>query len=340
VTSAPELSILVVAWNVKDHVLACLAAIFRDATRPALEVILVDNASGDGTVDAVAEQFPHVRIIANADNVGFPRANNQALAQARGRNILYLNPDTEVASGTLLRCMQELDAHPDVGVVGCRLEHPDGRIQYEGARNTYHFRHLAYELLYLHMLLPRSSTFGDHLMGGWDHRTTRDVEAVSGAFLMTRRELAVRLGGLPQDVFMYHEDLSFCLRVLRSGHRLRYLADVATVHYCGESSRKSSARFGLLEVESKLRYIEEADGAVWAVAARGVLAVRSLLRLAVCAVTAAAPGRWKRRHPRVFDWRMHVLQLYWCVARGRALQLAPGGEKWAQSGRATVEVTP
>jgi GT2 family glycosyltransferase len=339
VTRTMELSVVVVAWNVKDHVVACLRAIFSDTSRPDLEVILVDNASSDGTVDAVAVRFPHVRIIANAENVGFPRANNQALAQARGRYILYLNPDTEVAAGTLQRCVRELDAHPDIGVVGCRLEHPDGRIQYEGARNTYHFRHLVYELLYLHMLLARSPTFGDHLIGAWDHRTSRDVEAVSGAFLMTRRALAVELGGLPQDVFMYHEDLSFCLRVLRAGHRLRYLADVVTVHHCGESSRRSSARFGLLEVESKLRYIEEADGAAWAVAARAVLALRSLLRLAVCAVTAAAPQRWKERYPRVFDWRTHVLQLYWCVARGSALRLAPGGEKWAQPASAAEVVS-
>src|SRR5690606_31348674 len=167
------------------------------------------NASSDGTAQAVREHFPHVRVISNSVNVGFPRANNQALACARGRYVLYLNPDTEVRPGTLGACVAELDANPDIGVVGCRLESPDGTIQYEGARNTYRFRHLAFELLWLHMFFPRSRIFGDHRLGSWDHRGTRDVEAVSGAFMMVRRELAVRLGGLPDDVFMYHEDLSF-----------------------------------------------------------------------------------------------------------------------------------
>ncbi|HSJ32648.1 MAG TPA: glycosyltransferase family 2 protein [Longimicrobiales bacterium] len=312
-TSDPVLSVLIVAWNVRDLVLACLASIEADAGAPPLEVILVDNASSDGTVDAVVARYPHVRVLANAQNVGFPRANNQALAHARGRYVLYLNPDTEVDPGTLAACVRELEENPDIGLVGCRLESPAGEVQYEGARNTYRFRHLMFELLYLHMLFPHSRVFGHHRMGDWDHRGNRDVEAVNGAFMMVPRDLANRVGGLPEDLFMYHEDLSFCLRILRTGRRLRYLGDVRTVHHWAQSSRKSTARLALLEVECKHRFVCEASGPRWGAAARFVLGVRAVVRMGIATAGTLLPQRWKEPYPRVFDLELHWLQLRWAV---------------------------
>jgi GT2 family glycosyltransferase len=312
-TQIPVLSILIVTWNVRDLVLACLASLNADRDAPPFEVILVDNASHDGTVAAVVAQFPLVRVLANSDNVGFPRANNQALVQARGRYVLYLNPDTEVDPGTLGACVRELESNPDVGLVGCRLESPDGQVQYEGARNTYRFRHLMFELLYLHMLFPNSRVFGHHRMGDWDHRGVRDVEAVNGAFMMVPSELARRLGGLPEDLFMYHEDLSFCLRILRSGYRLRYRGDVRTVHHWAQSSRKSPARLALLEVECKHRFICESSGPRWGAAARAVLGVRALMRMGIGIVGLLLPRRWKEPYPRVFDLELYWLQLRWSI---------------------------
>ena len=313
ITNAPVLSIIVVAWNVRELVLACLASIHADADRPSLEIIVVDNASDDGTAEAVVERYPAVRVLANRENVGFPRANNQALRHARGRYILYLNPDTEVAEGTLAACVRELENNPDVGLVGCRLETPAGAVQYEGGRNLYRFRHLLYELLYLHMLFPNSRVFGHHLIGEWDHRTDRDVEAVSGAFMMVPRELAMQVGGLPEDLFMYHEDLSFCLRVRRAGRRVRYLGGVHTVHHWAQSSRRSTAPLALLDVECKYRFIQELDGSAWAAAARGVLGLRAALRIGIGAIGLLLPARWKSPYPRVFDTRMYWLQLKWSL---------------------------
>jgi GT2 family glycosyltransferase len=313
-SGAPELSILIVTWNVREHVLACLRSIEADPCAPRLEVILVDNASADGTVEAVLDEFPAVRVLANGQNVGFPRANNQALAVARGRHVLFLNPDTELYAGTLRACMAELDANPDIGVVGCRLELPEGRIQYDCARKLYRFRHLVFELLYLHMIFPRSRIFADQLIGAWDHRGARDVEAVAGAFMMTPREVAREVGGLPDEVFMYHEDLAFCRRVACTGRRVRYLGDVAAVHHGGQSARQSSARLALLETECKYRFIQEVDGPAWAAAARVLLGVRAVLRIGLGVVGLLLPATWKRRYPRVFDIGLYWLQLRWCVA--------------------------
>lgn len=311
--SSPVLSILIVTWNVRDLVLACIDSIHADPDAPPLEIIVVDNASDDGTAAALVQKYPDVRVLANTQNVGFPRANNQALQVACGQYVLFLNPDTEVHPGTLGACVDELRANPDVGLTGCRLEYADGSVQFEGARKAYRFRHLIYELLYLHVLFPRSRVFADHNMGHWDHRDTRDVEAVSGAFMMVPRTLALSIGGLPEELFMYHEDLSFCLRIRRAGYRVRYLGDVRTIHHCGQSSRSSSAPLGLLEVECKHRFVLEADGPAWAAATRALLGVRALLRLAVSAVGTLLPTAWTKRYPRVFNARLYWMQLRWCV---------------------------
>lgn len=319
----PDLSVLIVSWNVREHVRECIASIAADAARPHTEVILVDNASADGTAPAIRQEFPWVRVVENAENHGFPAANNQALALARGRHVLFLNPDTVVRPGTLAACVRALDADPDLGAVGCRIEFPDGRIQYEGGRSRYRFRHLVYEVLYLHMLFPRSRIFAEHVMGDWDHRGVRNVDALSGAFMMVPHRVALEVGGLPDDVFMYHEDLSFCMRIGRSGRTLLYRGDVSIVHYGGSSSRRSPARLTLLEVEAKQRFIRDGDGPVWAALARSVFLLRSLVRLAVCTVGSALPRSFRERYPRVFDWRTHALQLAWAVSPALTAGLMP-----------------
>ncbi len=320
-SSTPRVSIIVVSWNVRDLLLKCLQSVFSDSSAPSLEVIVVDNDSSDDTVDTVVRRFPQVTLIRNHLNVGFPIANNEALSFTSGEYVLYLNPDTEVRPGTLDACVAELDRDPSVGAVGSRLEFPDGTIQFDGARRTYRLRHLMFEVLYLHTLFPHSRTFGDHLMGDWDHRGTRDVEALCGAFIMVRRGLAVELGGLPTEVFMYHEDLSFCLRILKRGYGIRYLGNVTTVHHTKQSSSRSSAPLGLLEAECKYRFVKESGGS--ATLARVALAVRAVTRLGIALPGALAPRGLKKRYPRVFDYRMHFMQLAWSVRPASVRHLMP-----------------
>jgi GT2 family glycosyltransferase len=309
----PELSVLIVSWNVPDVLAACLRSIQRTAGELAHEVILVDNASTDDIVGMVERDFAWVRLIRNRENVGFPRANNQALAAARGRYVLFLNPDTEVGPGTLSGCVRELEQNPDVGLVGSRLVLPDGSIQLEGGRRTYHLRHLLSESVYLHMLFPKSRWFADYRMGWWDHTDVRDVEGLAGAFMMAPRDLAVSLGGLPEDLFMYHEDASFCLRVLRAGRRIRYRGDLITLHHSQQSSQRSPLRLDLLKTECRLMLLREADGRAAAAAGRTVWAVASILRLLVSLLGPVLP-RLSRRYPRVFDTVTHARQFVWCVA--------------------------
>lgn len=313
----PDVSVIVVSWNVRELLLACLEALFRRSDGLELDVIVVDNASEDGTVEAVATRFPEVRVVASPVNLGFPRGNNVGLEHARGRHVLFLNPDTEVGEGTLRRCVRELDASPDVGLVGCRLVEPDGTIQREGGRRHYRLRHLLWEAFYLHVLFPRHPVFAHQLMGEWDHRDVRDVEAVMGAFMMVRAEVARAVGGLPDEVFMYHEDLAFCLRVRRAGWRIRYLGDVDTLHLSGASSSRSGSPLRLLEGEVRVRLIRERAGPLAGAAARALFALRSVTRLVVSLAARLAPG--VREQPRwrgILDVRTHALHLLWAVAPG------------------------
>ncbi len=323
---APVLSVLVVAWNVRELTLQCLRHVYAAGAEVPLEVVLVDNGSVDGLGDAVAAEFPQTRLIRNERNVGFAVGNNQAWAVARGRYILYLNSDALVEPGTLRTCVEELERDPAVGMVGCRLVYPDGRIQYECARRRYRLRHLMCELFYLHMFFPHDRHCAHELIGEWDHLGRRDVELISGAFMMARREVVAAVGGLPTEIFLYHEDGAFCLRVRRQGWIIRYLGDVVTTHVSGQSTGKKAGAFYLLEGEAKLALLRESEGRVAAVVARVLFGLRSAIRVVIASAGAVLPGlrRVRERYPKVFDLRRHLLHLTWSIWPGAVRPLMPG----------------
>ena len=325
----PDVSVIIVTWNVRDLTLECLKSLDQRSGSLDVEAIVVDNASTDGTVTAVRSAFPGVTLIANGGNIGFPAANNDGLAQAHGRHVLFLNPDTKVGEGTLERCVRELDHDSTVGMVGCQMTLPDGSVQYEGARRAYRLRHVVWEAFYLHELFPRSALFAHQLIGDWDHQGSRDVEAILGAFMMVRRELARAIGGLPDDVFMFHEDLGFCLRVRAAGYRIRYLGEVKTLHHVGASRGSAVSRLNLLEGEVRVRLIQERGGPVRAVFARPAFAFRSLTRLAGALVGGALPGMaaLRARHPKAFDVRVHALHLLWALAPATAARFLPRADE-------------
>ncbi len=311
----PDLSVIVVTWNCLDLVLDALAAVEAGSGDLAVEVILVDNASADGTVDAVEARFPSARVVANRENVGYPRANNQGLALASGRHVLFLNPDTEVATGTLERCVAELDAHPELGAVGCKALFPDGSTQVECARRHYRLRHLLWEAFYLHVVFPQSPVFAHQVMGDWDHEGDRDVEALVGAFMMVRREAALEIGGMPDEVFMYHEDLAFCLRLEKKGWGVRYLGSVSMLHHHRGSSSRSRSPLELLEGEVRVRLVRERSGLLAGAAARVLFGVRQLCRLAAAIPFRAVPSL-RRRYPQVAAVGKQATLLAWTVAPG------------------------
>ena len=337
----PDVSVILVTWNVRDLVLTCIQRVFDLSDELEVEVLLVDNGSSDGTLEAVAVGFPLVRIVQNQENLGFPRANNLALLEARGRHVLFLNPDTEVGAGTLEACVRELDEDPSVGAVGCRLLLPDGRIQVEGGRRHYRLLDLVWEAFYLHMFFPRSRVFAHQVMGDWDHQGDRDVEALVGAFIMVRRDVVLDVGGMPDEVFMYHEDLALCMRLEERGWKIRYLGGVTTLHHHGASSARSSSPLELLEGEARVRLIRERSGLVAGLVARFLFGFRAAVRLFIAMATW--PLRPMRdRFPQVTNVRKQAGLAVWTVWPGfvsRRLR-ASGIPEDARPGLMVVAPTP
>ena len=251
------LSILIVNWNVRDLLRDCLRSIERGRGDLAVEVIVVDSASADGSAAMVAAEFPWVTLLPQAENVGFPRGNNIALAQARGDTVLLLNPDTVVLGDALTVLVDYLHTHPDVGVVGAQLLNPDGSVQSSRRR----FPTLATGFL--------ESTWLEGLVPGVLRRyyaldlpddATADVDWLTGACLMVPRAVYERVGGLDEAYFMYSEELDWCRRIRADGWRVVYHPAARVVHHVGKSSEQAVTARHINFQRAKLRYFRKYHG--------------------------------------------------------------------------------
>ena len=232
-------SIVIVSFNTVREVLACLESIER-GTRSVphgVEVILVDNASADGTVAAVRVRFPGVRVIANDANVGFPQANNQALPLVRGEYVLFLNPDSELGPGTLEQLVAGLDGFPERAAVGPRVRKPGEFMSHNCARRLPTLWTEFCDLTWLARIFPRSRLLAWKYYAGWDGTTDRDVECLLGAAMLCRTAQVRALGGFDESVPIYLDDMDLCQRLGALG-RLRYLSGVPLLHHYSVSTRK------------------------------------------------------------------------------------------------------
>ena len=285
--SAPRVSIVVVAYESREHVLACLAAVAREVSVPH-EVIVVDNASSDGGADAVRARFPAARVIANAENAGFSRANNQGIAAARGAHVLVLNGDAEVGPGSVDTLAAILDARSDIGVVGPRTRFPDGRIQVSfgpppGPVAEWRQRRL---VLGVRRGDPAALARAEALAGrehepGW----------VSGSCFLARKSALDAVGGFDEGFFLYQEDVDLCLRVRAAGWRIVYTPRAEVVHQLGASMARAAARAALEYHRSRLRLYAKHAGPATRVLLRGSLLARAGLGLARAVATGDAEGR-------------------------------------------------
>jgi GT2 family glycosyltransferase len=311
----PDLSIVIVTWNNEHEIADCVQSIRDHAGGLQCEVWVVDNASRDGTCGLIREQFPEVHLIANRDNRGFPAANNQAFERATGRYTLILNPDTILHPGTLGACVDYLEAHEDTGAVGCRLIYADGETQYDGARRFPDLLTVFVETFYLHMLLPRLPILGGTHMRHWDHLDSRDVECLSGSFMLVRSEIVRELNGMNTDVFMFYEDMDLCCRIRRAGWKIHYLASAVTVHLHGASK---SGTVSSLNGPTLWTFFRQHRGPGAAALCRAILLLRALVRLAFGAVlTPLFRARWPNRHTSLLDLSSHWKLLKWALGCDR-----------------------
>ncbi len=245
------LSIVIVSWNTKDLLRACLVALQAEierfkaesdfASHNDVEVFLVDNASADGSADMAKSEHPWVHLIANEQNLGFAKANNQAFKLATGDYILLLNPDTEIKPGALATLLRFFAKHPGCGVVAPQLLNSDGSIQ-RSCREFPTFTGMLYELLGLSRLFPASSKFGKEFrrykMLDWNHDDERCVDQPEGACLMVKREIFEKVGSLDEGYFMLFEEVDWCFRIIQSGYEIWFTPSAQVVHHYGQSIKQ------------------------------------------------------------------------------------------------------
>jgi N-acetylglucosaminyl-diphospho-decaprenol L-rhamnosyltransferase len=238
----PKLTVIVVSYNTRELTLVCLASLFANTHETPFRAVVFDNASEDGSADAIAEAFPQVELIRSQENLGFARANNIVAAEADTEWLLLLNPDTEVFDGAIDRLMAFSEAHPEAGITGGRTVFPDGSLNIASCWNQITPWSMVCSAFGLSAAFPDSRLFNPEAIGGWKRDSVRHVDIVVGCFLMIRRSLWEELGGFDLKYFMYGEEADLCLRAARLGYRPMITPDATIMHIVGAASRQSAER--------------------------------------------------------------------------------------------------
>jgi GT2 family glycosyltransferase len=235
-----DLSIIIVNYNVKEFLQNLIHSIEKASNNITKEIIVIDNASNDGSVELIREKFPNIKLIANHTNLGFGKANNLGLKEAKGKYILLINPDTIVAEDTFEKMINFFEEHKEVGLAGCKILNPDGSLQL-ACRRSFPGPWTSFtKVTGLSTLLPRSKWFARYNLTYLDENQNHEVDAISGSFMMMRKEVYEKVGGFDEQFFMYGEDLDLCYRIQKAGFKVFYVHNAKIIHYKGESTKRSS----------------------------------------------------------------------------------------------------
>ena len=238
-----KLSIVIVNYNVKVFIEQCLLSVREAVVGMDAEVFVVDNNSVDGSVEMLREKFPEIVLIANKDNVGFSKANNQAIRISKGDYVLLLNPDTLVEQDTFHKVVDFMDQHPDAGGLGVKMVDGKGNFLPESKRGLPTPSVAFYKIFGFSKLFPKSKTFAKYHLGYLDNDEINEIEVLSGAFMLMRKKTLDKVGLLDEDYFMYGEDIDLSYRIIKGGYKNYYYPKTRIIHYKGESTKKSSVNY-------------------------------------------------------------------------------------------------
>jgi len=266
-----DLEILIISYNTRELLRDCLGSVYQKVRGIGFGVIVVDNGSSDNSVEMVKKEFPQVTLVENRENIGFARANNQAIRQSKARYFLLLNPDTSLANSLSSEMVRFMDSHPEVGILGCKLLNADGTIQPSNSS----FPNLFTEYLrasQLKRLIPAvglrekigkkwsrvlGSTLREYFRVYWDSERIREVDWVSGACLMARRKAVEDVGLLDENFFMYYEDADWCYRMQRRGWKTCYFPFFEVIHYVGKSDSGFNPKTFIERYKSMYHYFKK-----------------------------------------------------------------------------------
>lgn len=238
-----KLSVIIVNYNVRYFLEQCLVSVLKAIENINAEVFVVDNISTDDSVDMVKEKFPQVNLIANTENVGFSRANNQAIKISKGEYVLLLNPDTVVEEDAFEKCIEFMDANPKAGGLGVKMIDGNGIFLPESKRGLPTPAVSFYKIFGLSVLFPKSKRFSKYHLGYLKENDTNEIEVLSGAYMWMRKSVLDEVGYLDESFFMYGEDIDLSYRITQAGYKNYYFPKTRIIHYKGESTKKGSINY-------------------------------------------------------------------------------------------------
>jgi len=275
-----DVSIIIVNWNTKQLLQDCLTSVYERAGEVDYEIIVVDNASTDGSAEMVKIDFRQVILIENTENRGFAAANNQGMAVAKGRYVLLLNSDTVVLDNVIANTVRFADENPQAAVTGCRVLNPDRTLQ----RTCFMFPSILNMLLsstYLYKLFPKNRFFGREQMTWWDRSDVRKVDVVTGCFMLVRREAIEQVGVMDERFFMYGEETDWCYRFWKKGWTVMFTPVGQIIHFGGQSTAKRPVAMIVQLRLSILKFIRKHYGWPSYLIARFLVALFFAVRLPV-----------------------------------------------------------
>ncbi|MCX7953758.1 MAG: glycosyltransferase family 2 protein [Bacteroidales bacterium] len=240
-----KLSVVIVNYNVKHFLKQCLISVKHaiDNINNDGEVWVVDNHSVDGSVQMLKEEFKWVKLIENRTNVGFAKANNQAIKQCKGEYILLLNPDTVVQEDTFEKTIKFMDEHPEAGALGVRMINGKGKFLPESKRGFPTPRVAFFKMIGFSKLFPKSKFFNTYYLGFLDEYSINEIDVISGAFFLIRKKVLDKIGMLDENFFMYGEDIDLSYRIKLAGYKNYYFPETTIIHYKGESTKKGTLNY-------------------------------------------------------------------------------------------------
>lgn len=271
-----DLTILVVSWNTRDLLLRCLESVIDTKGELDCEIVVVDNASEDGTAEAVQSAFPEIHLVVNDENLGFAKANNLGIRTRQARHALLLNPDTEMLPGALKRLVEFMDAHTTAGAAGSMLLNADGSLQPSCHPFPTVWREF-WRLFHLDAVLP----WAQYRMQRWNQQVARQVDVVQGACLILRWSALQQVGLFDEEYFIYSEEVDLCYRMRQCGWQVWWVPVARVVHHGGQSTRQVAAEMFLRLYAGKILFIRKHHGVAAARVYKVILFLAALTRIAL-----------------------------------------------------------
>lgn len=279
---APDVSVVIVSYNTRDMTTRAVLSLLNSKGAGRLQIIVVDNASQDGTAKHLRETFPSITVI-ESPNEGFAAGNNKGFESSLGKYVLVLNPDTEVSQDTISASVRYLECHADVGALGCRVLHPNGDLD----QTIFRFPNLSqvfFNIFVSHGIMEKSRLFGDPRYSSLRRDQVHEVDVIAGCFMLVRREVIEQVGGMDERFFVYSEEVEWCRRIRDAGWKITYFPFAEVLHHGGGSTQGLSEWTAIEVAKGQLLYLRISNGAPTARIAASMMVVRDAFRLSAMAL--------------------------------------------------------